>query len=63
MAFCGIKHGTISSVRDENAEDILADVELLHLAFPRHAFTLSQIMLTVDRVKWLYDTTENSSAD
>jgi len=51
----GMERGTISSVRDENGDDILADVELLRLAFPRRVFTLSQTMFVVDRVKWLYD--------
>jgi tryptophanase len=51
----GMERGTISSVRDKNGNDILADVELLRLAFPRRVFTLSQTMFAVDRVKWLYD--------
>ncbi len=54
----GMERGTISSVRDENGEDILADVELLRLAFPRRVFTLSQTMFVVDRVKWLYENRE-----
>jgi len=54
----GMERGTISSVRDENGDDILADVELLRLAFPRRVFTLSQIMFVVDRVKWLYENRE-----
>jgi tyrosine phenol-lyase len=51
----GMERGTISSERDENGNDILADVELLRLAFPRRVFTLSQTMFIIDRVKWLYD--------
>ncbi|MFW6309700.1 MAG: tryptophanase, partial [Prolixibacteraceae bacterium] len=54
----GMERGTISSVRDENGNDILADVELLRLAFPRRVFTLSQTMFVVDRVKWLYENRE-----
>jgi tyrosine phenol-lyase len=50
----GMERGTISSVRNENGDDILADVELLRLAFPRRVFTLSQTMFMVDRLKWLY---------
>ena len=50
----GMERGTISSVRDENGNDILADMELLRLAFPRRVFTLSQTMFLLDRVKWLY---------
>jgi len=50
----GMERGTISSVRDENGDDILADMELLRLAFPRRVFTLSQTMFLIDRIKWLY---------
>jgi len=50
----GMERGTISSVRDENGIDVLADVELLRLAFPRRVFTLSQTMFLIDRVNWLY---------
>jgi len=50
----GMERGTISSVRDENGDDILADVELLRLAYPRRVFTLSQTMFMIDRMKWLY---------
>lgn len=51
----GMERGTISSIRDENGNDILADVELLRLAFPRRVFTLSQTKFVIDRVKWLYE--------
>jgi len=54
----GMERGTISSIRDENGDDILADVELLRLAFPRRVFTLSQTMFMIDRVKWLYENRE-----
>ncbi len=50
----GMERGTISSERDENGKDILADMELLRLAFPRRVFTLSQTLFLLDRVKWLY---------
>jgi tryptophanase len=51
----GMERGTISSVRDENGNDILADVELLRLAFPRRVFTLSQTKYVIDRVNWLFE--------
>lgn len=54
----GMERGTISSVRDENGNDLLADVELLRLAFPRRVFTLSQTMFLIDRVHWLYKNKE-----
>ena len=50
-----MERGTISSVRDEDGNDILADVELLRLAFPCRVFTLSQTMFMIDRVRWLYE--------
>lgn len=54
----GMERGTISSVRDQDGNDILADVELLRLAFPRRVFTLSQIKYLEDRIQWLYDNRE-----
>jgi tryptophanase len=50
----GMERGTISSVRDANGDDVLADVELLRLAFPRRVFTLSQTKFVLDRITWLY---------
>lgn len=50
----GMERGTISSVRDENGDDILSDMELLRLAFPRRVFTLSQTKFVIDRLHWLY---------
>ena len=50
----GMERGTISSVRDEKGNGILADVELLRLAVPRRVFTLSQIKYVSDRLQWLY---------
>ena len=50
----GMERGTISSIRDENGNDILADVELLRLAMPRRVFTLSQVKYVEDRLNWLY---------
>lgn len=50
----GMERGTISSVRDDNGKDILADVELLRLAFPRRVFTLSQTEFVIDRLNWLF---------
>lgn len=51
----GMERGTISSVRDENGVEIMADVELLRLAIPRRVFTLSQLKYVMDRLQWLYD--------
>ncbi len=51
----GMERGTISSVRDAQGNDILADVELVRLAFPRRVFTLSQTMFLIDRINWLFN--------
>ncbi|MDR1282352.1 MAG: tryptophanase [Opitutaceae bacterium] len=50
----GMERGTMSSVRDENGEDVLSDVELMRLAMPRRVFTLSQIRYVEDRLAWLH---------
>jgi len=54
----GMERGTLSSIRDENGNDILADVELMRLAFPRRVFTLSQTEYLIDRLNWLYHNRE-----
>jgi len=50
----GMERGTVSSVRDQHGNDVLADAELLRLAFPRRVFTLSQTKYVADRLEWLY---------
>lgn len=50
----GMERGTISSVRDADGKDVLADVELLRLAMPRRVFTLSQVKYGIDRLHWLH---------
>ena len=50
----GMERGTLSSTRDENGNDIYADIELMRLAFPRRVFTLSQVEYLMDRLNWLY---------
>jgi len=50
----GMERGSVSSARDENGNEVLADVELLRLALPRRVFTLSQVMYTMDRLEWLF---------
>ncbi len=50
----GMERGTISSVRDEKGNDILADLELMRLALPRRVFTLSQVKYVADRLIWLH---------
>jgi tyrosine phenol-lyase len=54
----GMERGTLSSIRDENGNDIYADIELMRLAFPRRVFTLSQTEYLIDRLNWLYKNRE-----
>lgn len=51
----GMERGTISTDRDENGNDVAADMELVRLALPRRVFTLSQVNFAIDRLTWLYD--------
>jgi tryptophanase len=53
-----MERGTMSSIRDEHGNDILADLELMRLAFPRRVFTLSQVEYLIDRLNWLYHNRE-----
>lgn len=50
----GMERGTLSSIRDENGNDVLSDLELMRLALPRRVFTLSQVEYTIDRLNWLF---------
>jgi tryptophanase len=49
-----MERGTVSTDRDKDGNDILADMELLRLALPRRVYTLSHIEYAVDRLKWLF---------
>jgi tryptophanase len=51
----GMERGSVSSARDENGNEVLADVELLRLALPRRVFTLSQVKYAMDRLEWIFD--------
>lgn len=51
----GTERGTFSEERDENGNEVFAEMELLRLALPRRVFTLSQICYAVDRITWLYE--------
>ncbi len=54
----GMERGTLSSIRDEQGNDIYAELELMRLAFPRRVFTLSQVEYLLDRLNWLYQNRE-----
>ncbi len=50
----GMERGTVSSVRNPDGTDLLADLELMRLALPRRVFTLSQVKYVADRLIWLF---------
>jgi tryptophanase len=54
----GMERGTISEERNPDGSDHLASMELLRLAVPRRAFTLSQLEYVADRIGWLYENRE-----
>jgi tryptophanase len=49
-----MERGTISMDRDEQGNDVFADVELCRMAVPRRTYTMSHIDYVVDRLEWLY---------
>lgn len=51
----GMERGTVSMDRDIDGTELISDLELVRLAVPRRAFTMSQIEYVVDRVSWLYE--------
>jgi len=51
----GMERGTISMDRDAEGNDVMSDMELLRLAFPRRVFTLSQTNFLLDRLHWLFE--------
>ena len=49
-----MERGTISTDRDAQGNDVLADLELARLAVPRRVYTVSHVEYAVDRLTWLY---------
>jgi hypothetical protein len=49
-----MERGTISMDRDEQGNDVLADLELCRMALPRRVYTMSHVDYVVDRLGWLY---------
>lgn len=50
-----MERGVISEGRNEDGSENYPKLELVRIALPRRVYTLSQIVYTVDRIKWLYD--------
>ena len=51
----GMERGTVSEERNPDGSEHFASMELLRLALPRRAFTLSQLEFVADRLVWLYE--------
>lgn len=51
----GMERGTLSEQRDEDGNEVFANMELLRLAVPRRVYSLSHIKYAVDRMAWLYE--------
>jgi len=49
-----MERGTISTDRDPDGKEIMADVELTRMAVPRRVYTISHLEYAADRVVWLY---------
>ena len=50
----GMERGSVSMDRDEEGNDVPADMELLRLAVPRRVYTMSHYQYAADRLQWLY---------
>jgi tyrosine phenol-lyase len=50
----GMERGSVSMDRDEEGNDVPADMELLRLAVPRRVYTMSHLQYAADRLKWLH---------
>jgi len=50
-----MERGTLSEERDEDGNEVVAEMELMRCAMPRRVFTLSQVNYAIDRLAWLWD--------
>jgi len=49
-----MERGTLSTDRDKEGNEVLADLELTRIAIPRRVYTMSHVEYAVDRINWLY---------
>jgi tyrosine phenol-lyase len=54
----GMERGTISTDRDQNGNEVYADLELTRIALPRRVYSISHVEYIIDRVAWLYKNRE-----
>lgn len=49
-----MERGTISTDRDQDGNEVMADLELARLAVPRRVYTMAHMEYVADRLEWLY---------
>ncbi len=49
-----MERGTVSTDRDKEGKEVMADVELTRIAIPRRVYTISHIEYAIDRINWLF---------
>jgi tryptophanase len=49
-----MERGTVSTDRDKQGKEVMADVELTRIAIPRRVYSISHIEYAIDRINWLY---------
>lgn len=49
-----MERGTVSTDRDKDGNEVMADLELARLAVPRRVYTMSHMEYVADRLEWLY---------
>jgi len=49
-----MERGTISTDRDKDGNEVMADLELARLAVPRRVYTMAHMEYVADRLEWLY---------
>jgi tryptophanase len=53
-----MERGTISTDRDKDGNEVMADLELARLAVPRRVYTMAHMEYVADRLEWLYKNRE-----
>jgi tryptophanase len=49
-----MERGTVSTDRDKEGKEVMADVELTRIAVPRRVYSISHIEYAIDRINWLF---------
>jgi len=49
-----MERGTVSTDRDKEGKEVMADVELTRIAIPRRVYSISHIEYGIDRINWLF---------